>query len=165
MDVVPPLGLFADLRMLLGEVEGVWCFAGRRGLGLPVEDTAEIGLRFASGVVGSMHLNYIQRPPKHNLEIVGTEGTIRWDNAEGAARLFWAGTNVWETVPTPAGFTRNDLFLDEMVNFLGLIRGEVDAVCSLEDGVQALRLALGALESAEREKMEIIAHPPVRKSQ
>jgi predicted dehydrogenase len=134
------------LRMLLGEAEVAWSLMSNQGLGLPVEDTAEIGLRFANGAVGSVHLDYVQRPPSHWLEIVGTEGTIRWDNADGVARFFKASTNVWEMYPNPAGFERNTMFVDQMKHFILVTRGEQEPVCTLEDGIKALELVLAAMD-------------------
>ena len=52
---------------------------GSSELELDVEDTAEIGLQFSTGVLGSVHLDYNQRPSKHHLEIIGTRGTLRWE--------------------------------------------------------------------------------------
>ena len=75
------------LRYLLGEVE-VALVVQRAYLAAgtdDVEDVAEIGLKFASGAIGGVHVNYFQRPPVHRLEIVGTAGTLRWDNADGSA--------------------------------------------------------------------------------
>jgi predicted dehydrogenase len=132
------------LRMLLGDAEGAWSLTSNQGLGLSVEDTAEIGLQFANGAVGSVHLDYVQRPPKHWLEIVGTEGTLHWDNADGAVNVFRASQNAWETHSTPVGFERNEMFLDQMRHFLAVIRGEEEPVCSLEDGIAALELAISA---------------------
>src|SRR4030067_387205 len=78
----------ASLRWLLGDVKALWAFAGRlRDLSLDVEDNAEIGLRFADSMLGSVHLDYNQRPSAHTLEIVGSQGTIRWDNADGGVHL------------------------------------------------------------------------------
>ncbi len=72
------------LRYLLGEIDSLWSFNGHISpLELNVEDVAEIGLKFANGAVGGIHVNYFQRPPVHRLEIVGTNGTLRWDNADG----------------------------------------------------------------------------------
>ncbi len=53
------------LRWLFGEVAALWAFTGKNSeLELQVEDSAEIGLRFASGMLGSLHLDYNQRPAK-----------------------------------------------------------------------------------------------------
>ena len=133
------------LRMLLGEVEVAWSLISHQGLGLPVEDTAEIGLQFANGAVGSVHLNYVQRPPKHTLELVGTEGTVGWDNADGAVRIFRAEKNAWETYPAPEGFERNVIFLEQMQHFRAVVRGEETPVCTLEDGVKVLETCLEIL--------------------
>ena len=133
------------LRMLLGEAEVAWSLTSNQGLGLPVEDTAEVGLRFANGAVGSVHLDYVQRPPGHWLELVGTEGTIRWDNADGAVKIFRVSNNDWETVLPPAGFERNTMFADEMKHFVAIMRGEQSPACTLEDGVKVLEMCLGIL--------------------
>ncbi len=70
------------VRWLFGEVGSLSAFPGQvSDLELAdVEDLAEISLRFQSGVVGSVHLDYFQRPPAHWLEIAGTHGLIRWEN-------------------------------------------------------------------------------------
>jgi predicted dehydrogenase len=141
------------LRMLFGEVSQVWCFSGRQGHHLPVEDTAEIGLRFANGMVGNVHLNYVQRPTRHDLEITGTEGTIRWDNADGSAHINKASVGRWETISVHSSFERNTMFVSEIKNFLGVIRNEEKPICTLGDGIQALRLALAASSSAQDGKV------------
>lgn len=137
------------LPWLLGRVQDVWAFTGREALQLEVEDTAEIGIRLASGAFGSVHVNYNQRPPAHTLEIVGDEGTLRWDNADGSLHAFTVGSGSWEVFPPPAGFERNSMFSDLMRHFISVARGESLPLCSLQDGVDALRLSLAALESSQ----------------
>ena len=146
------------LRYLLGDVASLWSFNGHISpLEVNVEDAAEIGLRFANGAVGGVHVNYFQRPPIHKLEIVGTQGTLRWDNADGVLHLLRMpaefGTYeanppapVVEQFPLPEGFDRNHLFVAQTKHFLGVVRG-AQPICDLNDGVQALKLALGAKES------------------
>lgn len=134
------------LHWLIGPVESLWAMTASLNLNLAVEDTAEIGLRFMSGALGSVHLNYNQRPPAHCLEIVGSEGTLRWDNQDGILREYRAGEDRWETYAPPPGFERNVMFLEEMQHFLEVVRG-AQPVCTLEDGAYALRLALAVHES------------------
>jgi len=145
------------LHWLLGDVEAVWAFAGRKGLNIPVEDAAEIGLRFRNGALGSVHLDYDQRPPSHILEIIGTQGTLRWDNADGTARLAQVIADGkaagWQAFPPPEGFERNWLFLDELRHFCSVLRDEEKPVCTLEDGIRALHLALDACQSDRLGKM------------
>jgi len=146
------------LRSLLGEVDALWSFNGHISpLELDVEDVAEIGLKFATGAVGGVHVNYVQRPPVHRLEIVGTNGTLHWDNTNGNLQFYKMPAvfgsysdnppaPVVETFSPPAGFERNHLFLNQMRHFIDVVKG-AQPICSLDDGVQALRLALAAKES------------------
>ncbi len=150
------------LRYLLGEVASLWAFAGHLSpLELDgVEDVAEIGLRFANGAIGGVHLNYVQRPPRHTLEIVGTEGTLRWEQEDGAlyhlsvSQPFGAYSPEpppvhREVYPLPEGFSRDALFRAQMTHFLAVARGQEEPRCTLEDGIRALELALTALESGQ----------------
>ncbi|MCH7662780.1 MAG: hypothetical protein IH859_02800 [Chloroflexi bacterium] len=138
------------MRWLLGDVASLWASIAQSGeLDLDVEDVAEIGLQFTNGVIGSVHLDYLQRPPVHNLEIIGAQGTLRWDNADGAVSIYRASSGKWETYPTPPGFERNHLFQAEMKHFLEVIRGDAEPLCTLEDGLAALELALAAHRSAK----------------
>ncbi len=136
------------LRFLVGEAEVAWAYTARLSdLELQgVEDTAEIGLRFAGGALGSVHLNYHQRPAAHWLEALGTEGTIQWNYTTGEARLWQAARGQWETARLPKGWERNAMFLAEMAHFLAVVRGEAEPICTLEDGIRALEFALAALE-------------------
>jgi predicted dehydrogenase len=148
------------LRFVVGEVHSLWSFNGHLSpLELDVEDIAELGLTFSNGAVGSIHLNYVQRPPVHRMEIVGTNGTLRWDNADGILHFhkmsapFGSYSDnppapVIESFSPPEGFDRNQLFVAQTRHFLETVRGQSEPVCTLEDGIQALRLALAAKESA-----------------
>lgn len=137
------------LRWLCGEIYECFAFIGHLGdLELDVEDTAEISLRFENGTLGSLHLDYNQRPSAHTLEIVGSEGTLKWDSTSGGVALFQETRGVWQNFPAPAGFERNDLFESEIRHFLAVARGETEPVCTLEDGIRDLEWALLALHSA-----------------
>jgi predicted dehydrogenase len=140
---------FDYLRWLVGEVSSMQAMSGSLGgLGVDVEDTVECLLRFQSGAIGSLHLDYIQRPGVHRLEIIGECGTLTWNNADGAARLSTANSDGspgdWRVYAPPENFERNTLFMDEMRHFLAVIRGEETPLCTLEDGEAALHLALQA---------------------
>jgi predicted dehydrogenase len=148
------------LRFLLGEVESLQALSGHVSpLELAgVEDVAEIGLRFSSGAIGGVHLNYFQRPPVHRLEIVGTNGTLRWDNADGILHYYKisapfgsysddAPAPIIETFAPPEGFERNHLFVAQMRHFLDVAAAKSEPICTLADGIRALELALQARQS------------------
>jgi len=145
-------------------VESLWSFNEHLSpLELDVEDVAEIGLKFSSGAIGGVHLNYFQRPPVHRLEIVGTKGTLRWDNSDGILHLYRTpyefGT--WDADPPATkldqfspfeGFERNQLFLSQTKHFIDVTCGTAEPICNLTDGVRALQMALAAYESQKTEK-------------
>ena len=115
-----------------------------------MEDTAEIALRFTSGALGSIHLDYLQRPASHWLEIIGTLGTLRWDNADGIVRL----TRV-ELRKIKQSLSRNSTRQKALsaigcswmscVTSVMCLMGNAEPVCTLQDGIQSLRLSLIAL--------------------
>ena len=148
------------LRHLLGDVQALWSMNGHiTSLDLSgVEDTAEIGLKFASGALGGVHLNYFQRPAVHRLEIAGTGGTLRWDNADGVLQHYKMPDEFGQIRATPSapvftqyalpdGFERNHLFLAQMQHFLKVAAGEAEPICALADGIQALEMAMAAKQS------------------
>ena len=147
------------LRYLLGDVESLWSFNGHISpLDVDVEDAAEIGLTFSNGAVGGVHVNYFQRPPVHHLEIAGTDGTLRWDNADGVLHFYrmpapfgsysdLPPVPVIESFSPPEGFERNQLFVAQTRHFIDVVRGEKEPLCTLDDGIHALEMALAAKQS------------------
>ena len=144
------------VRWLVGEVTEVRALNGHVSpLEMDAEDVAEIGLRFAGGAIGGVHVNYVQRPPVHRVEIVGTQGTLRWDNADGVLHFYripqlfgeWSAAPpvvVMEQFAPPEGFERNAMFIDQMRHFIDIVRGDAEPVCTLHDGIRAQELAMEA---------------------
>jgi predicted dehydrogenase len=140
---------FDYLRWLVGEVSEVTALTAQgAGLELNVEDTAHVLLRFANGALGSVTLDYAERPSSHELHIVGRRGTIRWSDAEGVAVHHDGESGRAREVRPSPDFTRNTMFVDEMRHFIACLRGEEAPACSLDDGVAVVRIALAAKRSA-----------------
>ena len=143
------------LPWLVGKVKSVWGFTAKLSdLEVDVEDTAKIGLRFESGALGSLHLDFNQQPPSHRFEVIGTKGTLKWDLSNGATRIYRAspeslaistGMGIkaggeWEAYPLADGWERNLMFLEQMKHFVAVVRGEVEPICTLDDGVRVMKL-------------------------
>lgn len=149
---------FDYLRWLLGEVRTVAASTSHAALGLDVEDTADVILGFESGVTGTVHVDYVQRPPSHWLRLTGDLGSILWDNADGAVRVWHVETRQWETIAPPAGFERNTMFLAEMRHFLDCVEGMVEPHVTLTDGVRALQIAIAAKRAAAEGRTIEVRH-------
>lgn len=137
------------LRWLLGETDSLWAYTSSGSeLHLEVEDTADIGLHFKSGTQATVHLDYLMRPGRHNLEIIGDRGTIQWDNATAVARLYRASDRQWVEAAPPEGFERNHLFLAEMSHYIRVVKREESPLCTLDDGIAAIQMVAAVHRSA-----------------
>lgn len=141
---------FDYLIWLLGDVEKVYAVTRKhQNLAINTECMAETILHFNSGVIGSVYLDYLERPAKHTLDIIGDIGTIRWDNADGTAKLFVENKCSGECA-VPKGFERNTMFLEEMRHFLMCINENSPPMCSIDEGIKSLEIALAVKSSAAK---------------
>ncbi len=145
------------LHWLFGPVKQTQAATGRvAALQTPAgEDWAEVTLQFASGVIGQVHLDYWQRPPVHRLTVYGERGradlnfhagTLRWElgGKSGGPR----NNEQTKFASVSEGFERNALFLDEMRHFLESVGDRREPSVTLADGIEVLKIALDAKQSA-----------------
>ncbi len=145
------------LRWFFGDVQAVSARVGHFSpLELGVEDYAEMLLQFARPCQVGVHLDYYQRPPRHQLEILCAEGTILWDNASAAAQIWSTRTGKWETLQPPDGFERNDLFLAELSHFIDVVEGRSNPVCDLDDGRAVMELCEAVFESSRFQRTVLV---------
>lgn len=139
------------LHWLLGDLAWVFGVSSHvSSLELDVDDLTEGILRFDGGTTASLHLDYFQRPTVHRMSLQWNERRIEWDNRDGIVHLYQANEDRWLSFEPPARFDRNDLFLAQTKHFLALSAGTQQPVCSLDDGIYALKVAL-ALHRSTRE--------------
>ena len=138
------------VRWLFGEVTSVACVAGQLShLDIDTEDTASLLLRFASGTIGEIHLDYIQRIYSRSCHLIGDEGTIRWDFTAGETRCYTASTRAWEVFANPPGWEANQMYVDEMRHLLRCLQGEEASAQDAYEGARVLEIALAARTSAD----------------
>ena len=82
---------------MLGDVFAVACMADKlSALDIDVEDVADILLKFSSGVIGHIHLDYVQRTYSRKSKFVGEEGIITLDFNDGRVGLFSVHDKQWK---------------------------------------------------------------------
>jgi predicted dehydrogenase len=142
------------LRWLAGEMQSVACFAGRlSSLEIETEDTAALLLRFAHGAIGEIHVDYVQRAYSRSAEIIGEQGTIRWDYTGRAVRSYSAADRRWRAFNDPDGWEPNDMYLDEMRHFLRCLDGAEAPALDLINAKRVLEIALAAKAAAENRRV------------
>lgn len=143
------------LPWLVGKrVEAVWGFAAKLSdLEVDADDTAKVALRFEGGALGSLHLDYNQQPPEHEFRIIGTNGTIKWNLVDGAARIYRTEKKEWEVFPLPEGWERNVMFQEQTKHFVDIVKGTAEPSCPLEDGIQVQKIISSVHESQKTGKL------------
>jgi len=136
------------LYWLAGDVAEVKSFSGKLGgLEIDTEDTAEILFRFKSGAFGNVHLTYLQHPESRSCEVIGTEGTVLWNQNRKAVELYTSTSKKWELYPEGENYTLDEMFVDEMNHFLACIEGREKPIHTLQDSKRVLEIALKVKES------------------
>lgn len=132
------------LYWMFGNVTEVKSLYGTVGnLTLEVEDLAEVLLKFESGIIGSVHVDYIQKPRVHILNIVGKKARIFWDCHHGFMEITDKDGNT-ERTEDPQEFERNTMFLDEVKHFMDCVQNKKQTIHPIEQGINTLAIILAA---------------------
>lgn len=136
---------FDYLYWLLGEVDIIASFNKNSGsLKIETEDIAEVLLKFKNGIIGTIHLDYLQPKLVRNCLFTGSNGSIFWNLVE--SKVSWINHQKNEQVYSYAGFERNDRFVNIMKDFLS--QNQNQQTTSFEQGLQSLRVVLAAKYSS-----------------
>ena len=142
------------IRWFLGEVGQVFCFSGKlSSLEIDTEDMAEMLLKFKSGAIAEVHLDYIQRFYGHSCQVIGEEGTILWDINERQVKFYSARTKEWLIFPEEADHDINQMYIEEMKHFIQCLQGRAKPMQDIRTGKKVLEIALAAKESASTGKL------------
>ena len=135
---------------LLGDVTQVFSFSDKLSdLDIDTEDVAEILLRFKTGAIAEVHLDYIQRYPSRSCEIIGDEGSIILDINKGTVKVYTAEKMEWEVFEQPNNYDINQTYIDEIIHFINCIEGKEEPLIGVTDGLEVLKIALAAKKSAK----------------
>jgi predicted dehydrogenase len=116
--------------------------------GVQVEDTVNVLARHG-GVLGCYSLNQHQAPYETSITVVCERGTCRLEAHENRWRWMSQPSSEWtdETFPP---LERDSLYIRQAHKFLDLIEGAGPQFCSLDEGMQTLKVNLAALASIDQ---------------
>jgi len=118
-------------------------------LGLDTDGLAEVLLGHASGMLSSVHLNFVQRDYHRSCAIVGTKGTIYWSFSDGQVRVFGESGTLADSHEQPAQWQINQMYVDEMRHFLTAVADRRPTMHPVPASIEALSIAL-AVRTARR---------------
>lgn len=130
------------LRYIFGDPSNIYAFGNEKGesLEIDVDDCCDALLNF-HGISVSLHADFYQSPPERYLSVVGSKGKFKADIIKNHITL-WEGDQVYET--DFDGFTRNDMFIEELKRFMKCIEKDAKPDITLDDGITTLKIALAA---------------------
>lgn len=94
----------------------------------------------------TVHLDFLQKPIRRYIHIVGSEGSIMFDHGEGILKILKPSPCECEEI-TFDHFQRNDMFEDELRDFFTSIKAGSKSPISIEDGMKTLEICLNIKES------------------
>lgn len=151
---------FDWLRWTFGEVERVFAysFGGDAGPGAELtRDYALVTLRFASGVIG--HVEGTWADPggfKVAIEIAGRDGLLEYNfnqpTSPAYSKALESQGGGGPGVAIPENPTAEDPYYLELEHFIHCLRSGKRPCITAEDGLEAVRIAVSAIESASTGK-------------
>ena len=133
---------------LVGPIDRLVADAAHRVLeGVTVEDTAHVLTR-QGAVLGSYSLNQHQAPNETSITVICDDGTVRWESHANRWRWMLRPEEAWQDEPFEAQ-PRDAAFIAQANQFLDAVETQSSPLCSLEEGLQTLRVNLAALASVD----------------
>src|SRR5262245_46266595 len=134
--------LFGEAIEVFATAEHVSDLAG------DTEDLAEVTVRFASGLLAQVHLDYLQRAYRRNLQVIGEAGVIVWDYPTHRVTVWGPAGEPEEEDLRAADGEPNQMYVDEMRHFIRCVEGQAAPLVDGRDALRSLRLVEAAKRSA-----------------
>lgn len=139
---------------LFGNVKKVFGFLTKVGnLKIDTEDYVELVLNFQNGVVGQIHMDYLQRDYSRSFKIIGEKGTIVWNLKKAKIEIYKAQSKKWEIIEEIKNFDWNTTYLEETREFLRCLKTKKNPSSDLTRGIETLKIALAVKDSSKAGKI------------
>lgn len=140
------------LYYLFGMPQKVYAVGGKLSdLEIDVEDVVDILMTYKMDsftIPVMVHEDYLQSPARRKCRVIGTEGKIEIDLLESRINLY--DSNGELAFQETYDFNRNDMFVDEVKDFIACIEENKEATISFDEGVKSLEIAMAVKASLER---------------
>ena len=121
--------------------------AHQRLEGVAVEDTVHLLARHGD-ILASYSLNQHQAPNENTITVVCERGAVRFEGHECRWRWMTSPGEAWHDEPHTT-LERDSLFVVQANQFLDAVERKSPVACTLDEGLQTLRVNLAALASAD----------------
>lgn len=140
------------LRYVFGDADRVFCQLVSRAKPAPIE-YAMATVRMKNGIIGSVTATWAHPSGfRVRTEVCGDAGMLQFDSADSAFSVALRDAGEGPGMIVPGSPVTTSPYQLEWEDFLGWLRGESEPRVTVEDGVEAVRMVLAALRSAETGK-------------
>jgi len=137
------------ITWLLGSAHKVNCRSTTTGsIEINTEDLVCITMELRSGVIGTLQLDYLQRPCARRIHLTGSEGIAIWDYMGNEVTCYTNKHGKWSAWKNPLGYQLNNMYMDEMKHFLDCIKYNKDPMTSVIQALHVLSIINAAKSSA-----------------
>lgn len=150
LDDIHEINLVYNLFGPIKKVFGVTARVG--GLKINTEDYVESILWFENGLIGQIHMDYLQRDYSRSLKVIGEKGSLMWNLGEGKIDLQKAVVGQRETIDKIARFDWNETYLNEAKEFLKCLKSRKNPLSDFQRGFETLKIAVSIKESSVKNK-------------
>ncbi len=138
-----------------GEPEEVICNKGMvSSLKIDTEDHVEMIIKFTSGAVCTIHMDYLQHGYSRRCKVVCEEGTIVWDFVRGDIGRITTSNPQWIWKDMKFDIYYNQMYMDEIRYFLDCVSSHRETFNSIQQSLPVLKLALAAEKSCHTNAWE-----------
>lgn len=128
--------LFGKFKCLKSYVKKV------SGLQIDVEDVASVIIEAEAGQLIEIHLDYLQRPSKRSIQIQGAKGAIDYCFGDRYLRFYDFIQQRYANILDLEAYDNNQMYIDELQNFVKCIFCEEKPKSTMEDGIYILETCL-----------------------
>jgi predicted dehydrogenase len=126
-------------QWLLGELKIEHVISrSTKELGLSVEDIVDITITTSTGIVGHIHLDFVQRKAHRVCSFIGSQGRLDWDLINNSITFVNHECN--EVLYSEPNLDKNKLYIDMLENFLEMIKGNNHQCVTVCDASETIEL-------------------------
>ncbi len=150
--ILDALSHHLDLAVFLfgKAVELLGYSAKRSDLDIDVEDMANALIKFRNGEIVELHANFVERPYRHTIEIIGDKGVLACDFVNNVVRHYDAKTKKWAVYYGDRD--SNKVYIKEMEHFLKCVKGQAKIPVDAIGAKKELELLMKIKESNRRKR-------------
>lgn len=125
-------------------------------LKIDTEDHVEMIIKFASGAMCTIHMDYLQHGYSRRYKVVCEEGTISWDFVLGKIGIITTLEKEWVWKDIKLEVLYNQMYIDEIKYFTNCVLSGRETFNSIKQSLPVLKLAMAANKACRTNAWEKI---------